>query len=274
MIAAAARTNYLLFVALSCLLLCFLQGEEISPSPSSSVHCFFMPPKEWGLADPRQLSPKVMVGFLGKPHKGFCPSMNLAIEETYVSLTEYLKAVKKLHEADHQNRWRELGKIKTKAGTAALTEIDTKSDAGPIRILQLIFLQEGHAYILTAASLKENFANFYQDFLESFRSLNITPDLLSVFSATPKKTLLEEKIQQINEAWLTAIKGQDKEEKALFAEKTFQELHWIPFQDFVLKECSELGPHWQLLFLRNLQEKFFSQASTLKQNRQNDTKGI
>src|ERR1700722_19932474 len=56
--------------------------------------CYFTPPSGWDIADPSSLSPRVKIAFLKSTSNGFCPSINLAIEETSVSLSEYLKAVK------------------------------------------------------------------------------------------------------------------------------------------------------------------------------------
>ena len=81
--------------------------------------CYFTPPSGWDIADPRSLSPRVKIAFLKSTSNGFCPSINLAIEETSVSLNEYLKAVKAIHEQDRSNNWRALGKNQKQTRNAA-----------------------------------------------------------------------------------------------------------------------------------------------------------
>ncbi len=208
----------------------------------------FVPPKNWELADPRSLAPKVTVGFLTKPRHHFCPSMNLAIEKVQVSLQEYLQIVKTLHESSPHNRWRDLGKIQTKAGTAELTEIDTKNKIGPVRILQMILIQDQVAYILTAAALKEDLPLFYEDFLQAFRSFSILPSLVSAVGSEEKK----EKLQKQTEKLIAGFRSLDSQS---FQSKTFQESHWIPFQQFISQEFSDLGMHWQFLILQQTQKE-------------------
>ncbi len=94
------------------------------------------------------------------------------MEETSASLSEYLKAVKAIHEQG-KHQWRALGKVRTNAGLAQLTEMDSGSEWGPIRILQLILIKDGSAYVLTAAALREEFAEYYQQIQSAFRSLTL-----------------------------------------------------------------------------------------------------
>ncbi len=143
----------------------------------SSSQCYFVPPENWEIADPKTLSPKVQIAFLTKSVKGFCPSINLAIEETDASLNDYLKAVKAIHEQDRNNQWRSLGKVRTAAGLGQLTEVDTKTEWGAVRILQLILIKDKHAYVLTAAALKEEMSNYYKEIQSAFRSFTISNDL-------------------------------------------------------------------------------------------------
>lgn len=138
--------------------------------------CCFTPPKDWTTADPKCLAPRVKSAYVGKNNSGFCPSINLATEEVSITVEEYLKVVKKLYALDRDIRWRDLGKIQTKAGSARLTEIDTKTEFGNIRMLQMILVKEGQAYIMTAAASKENFSQHYKDFEQAFRSFDIPKD--------------------------------------------------------------------------------------------------
>ena len=148
-------------IALSSCFFTAAVGKNHSASLAQAVEttevsqCFFISPENWDIADPGTLSPKVKIAFLKNSGKGFCPSINLAIEETDVSLSDYLKAVKAIHEQDRNNHWRPLGKVRTAAGLAQLTEIDSTTEWGPVRILQLILMRDKRVYVLTAQPLEK-----------------------------------------------------------------------------------------------------------------------
>jgi hypothetical protein len=196
--------------------------------------CFFNPPREWTIADPGALSSHVQVAFIKPRAQGFCPSINLAIEETSVSLSEYLKAVKGIHEQDRANQWRALGKVKTAAGMAQLTQIDTPSEWGPLRLLQLILIKDAHAYILTAAALKEEFSQFYQEIQSSFRSLNLTSDLFLPLSQLEQR----EQIKHKKEELINSLG-----------------VGWAAFEQEITSHSAEMGSYWQLLVLKEAQEE-------------------
>ncbi len=64
-----------------------------------------------------------------------------------------------------------------------MTSLDLELPAGNVRILQSFLLREGTVYILTASVLAEEFGTYQKEFIDSFRTLNITvsreEDLLS-----------------------------------------------------------------------------------------------
>lgn len=185
------------------------------------------------------------MAFFQKSNKGFCPSINLAVEETDASLHDYLKAVKAIHERDRKNHWRTLGKVRTGAGLAQLTEIDTSSDYGPIRMLQLILIKDKHAYILTAAALKEDFSEHYREFQSTFRSLELTNDLLSSIPQLDRRELLKNEQSQLLVSW--------KKENRLAEDPAFH-----AFQKILLDNYADMGAFWQTLVLRQTQEKLIS----------------
>jgi hypothetical protein len=230
--------------------------SQDSESPANSLY-FFVPPDGWEIADPNTLTPRVKIAFLKRSNKGFCPSINLAVEETTVSLSEYLKAVKAIHEQDRTNHWRALGKVRTQAGLAQLTEIDSNTDLGPVRILQLILIKEGRAYVLTAAALKEEISEYYKDFQAAFRSLTLTSDLLSNIPQLERRENLKEKQQQLLIAAQESLKS-FSEKKNLLDDNNFQEKHWAPFQSFILENFKDMGTFWQIMLLKNNQEKLLS----------------
>lgn len=211
----------------------------------SPCECFFVPPAGWEFADPKTLAPMVKIAFLKKSSKGFCASINLAVEETSASLNDYLKAVKAIHEQDRANQWRALGKVSTAAGLAQLTEIDTTSDFGPVRILQAILVKEGRAYVLTAAALREEISAYYKDFQSAFRSLTLTSDLMSNIPQLERREALKLKQNQLVDALANAA----------FDSPDFQEKHWLPFQKTVIDDFADMGAFWQVLLLRATLEK-------------------
>ncbi len=215
-----------------------LYGENATVLPPPV--CSFKPPKNWVLADPASLSPLVKVGFLA-PNKtgriGLRPSLNLAEEPIDCSLQEYLEIVKKLKQTSRHKEWSYLGTFETPAGPAALTQIDQPSPSGPMRLLQLIILKDKVAYILTAASLKNDFFEYLPLFHDTFRSLHITHDLYETIENEDLKVNARNLYREI--------------EKAVSKTKVFStELReWAQFQDFIMQKFSDLGPYWQALFI-------------------------
>lgn len=212
-------------------------------------YSFFVPPEGWQLADPRTLSPRVLIAFLGENSAGFCPSLNLAVEEANVSLSSYLKAVKAIHLADSRNRWRDVGKIQTRAGEARLTEIDTQTEWGPVRLLQMIFLKDRKAYVLTGAALKEECGKLYKDFSKAFRSFTLTSDLFSSIPQEDRREILKKMYDNLK----TATTPRESIEQ-LHDDKEFQEKLWQPFQNKVLNDFADMGAHWQVLMLQTSQQ--------------------
>jgi hypothetical protein len=206
--------------------------------------CYFHPPKGWEIA--QSASPHVKMAFVKKDKKqGFCPSINLSIEEVGTSsLNDYLSDVKTIHEQNRNNRWRKLGKVRTAAGDAQLTEIDTVSQLGSVRMLQLIFLKDGRAHILTAAALKNDFCTHYREFQEAFRSLTITQDLLETIPQMQRKVDLKNQLESLLQARIE-----------LFSTEEFEKKHWPAFENKILQEYEDMGLFWQTLVLKQLHEK-------------------
>ena len=154
------------------LFLLFLSSCAFSQEYISS----FIPPKGWEAVEQDALSRQVKIAFIKKEVKeGFCPSLNLVEEQISGNLNDYLNSVKAIHEQNRTNRWRKLGKVQTASGEADLTEIDTTTPFGPVRLLQLFLLKEQCVYIITAAALKKDIPRFYADFQKSFHSLTLEP---------------------------------------------------------------------------------------------------
>jgi len=221
-----------------------LQTDSTSDIPSPPArYCYFHPPKGWDIVDRRHAGPQIQMAFIKKAKKeGFCPSLNLAIENVEGTLNEYLNDVKAIYEQDRKNHWRKLGKVRTHAGEAQLTEIDTLSALGSVRMLQLIFLKEGQAYIITAAALKNDFCRYYRDFQDAFHSLTVTADLFEAIPQLERRTALKQEI-----------------DKLLLArtEEEFEKKHLPAFQKKLEDEFDDMGSFWQALVLKEFFSDFY-----------------
>ena len=207
-----------------------------------------MPPNDWLLTPPEYLAPRVKFAFLRKKNSGFCSSVNLATEEIRVSAKDYLQAVRKIHEEDPKTRWREVGKIQTRAGEAVLTEVDTKTEWGAVRLMQMIFIKEQMAYILTAAASKDEFAQYYNDFKSVFASFTLSSDLISALPSPSSQEEALEKTKVLLSAWKkNAFTFASNDEH--FADVQFQRESWLPFQESIIKDFADMGAPWQILFL-------------------------
>jgi hypothetical protein len=130
----------------------------------------FTPPSGWHLADPKSLPPSVKVMVVGKGEREFPPSINLGTEKYSGTLKQYLKRIKEINDSQGAV-WKDLGKIRTQAGEASLSQVDTQTQWGNVRMMHAILKKEDMVYILTAASLKEEFPKHYKYFFNSLRSL-------------------------------------------------------------------------------------------------------
>lgn len=139
----------------------------------------FVPPAGWQMVDKSKLTPSVLAMVVGKGSTDFPPSINLAFQTEAGSLKQFLKFVKKINDADGIE-WKDLGPIRTQAGEASLSQLEMKTEWGLVKEMQVIYVKDDVAYILTAAALKEEFPKFYKEFFASLRSLKVQKsDLLA-----------------------------------------------------------------------------------------------
>ncbi len=199
-----------------------------------SNEVYFVPPAGWDLINPQNLGKRVKVGFALKNSSTFAPSLNLAEEklQTPLSVAEYVAAVKKIHLSNPNNRWRDLGAFKSPAGPCHLTELETKTKWGQVRLLQLFFIQDKTAYILTASALKEEFSQFYASFKKAFDSLNSSSHLLSSLPDVKKRERLSLAYDKLSSSCLS------HEE----------------WEKMVVLECPEMGAYWQALLIKQTRE--------------------
>jgi hypothetical protein len=145
----------------------------------------------------------------------------------------YLKTIKELHESDRNTTWRDLGVFRTLSGNARLTEIQKRSKWGNIKMLQIILIHKNKAYILTGATLKDEFLDHHKPILKALRSLKITEDLV--------KEIKNPSDREYIQAGILALKEENEEK-----EKKLQQL-----QKYILQHCTNMGAHWQFLMMRS-----------------------
>jgi len=145
------------------------QGQ-ITDNSQQTETLMFTPPTGWRNTDASALPEHVNIMVVGQGTHDLPPSMTLGTEIYKGSLKQYLKRIKEINRGKGYE-WKDLGTIRTEAGNASLSQVDTKSQWGEIRMMHVILYKEGIIYILTAAALKDEFPTFYKEIFNSFRSL-------------------------------------------------------------------------------------------------------
>lgn len=145
-------------------------GKKNLLNKEQSLSITFTPPPGWFQAETKDLSPNVKAMVFGKGSFEYPPSMYLSMEEFNGSLKDYLEIVKEMNRSQG-SEWKDLGSIKTLAGEAGLSQTDTITEWGSVRMMHVILSRDGMIYILTAAALSKEFSKFYKTFFDSLRSL-------------------------------------------------------------------------------------------------------
>lgn len=194
----------------------------------------FKPPKEWKLANPEDLSPRVKLMIVGKGSGYYPPSINVGTEPYKGTLRDYLRMVKKVNEG-LGSEWRDLGTIETLSGKASLSQVDMNTEWGQVRLMHVILVKNRNVYVVTAGALKEEFSKHYNDFFEAFRSIQLNPDVFDLVSQSEKKRKLEQEYHKLLKS----------EEHLSFDDETFQKEHWTPFLRMLDSEYAYLGSKWK-----------------------------
>lgn len=160
------------------------KGTEKDSGTGTSEYVIFTPPEGWRFADTSMLPPSVKTMVIGKGASEFPPSINLGTENYTGTLKQYLKRIKEINQSQGAE-WKDLGMIRTEAGDASLSQVDTKTQWGDVRMMHVILLKDGTVYILTAASLKDEFPSFYKDLFNSLRSLRFDKRTTTAASQNP-----------------------------------------------------------------------------------------
>lgn len=246
------------------------QTVEKSSELNKEGIVLFTPPPGWRLAEADSLPAHVRVMVVGSGPSSFPPSMNLSSEPYKGTLKQYLKTVKNLNSAQGYE-WKDLGSIKTAAGNASLSQVDTKSQWGDIRLMHVILIKNGHAYILTASALKDEFSIFYQAFFAAMRSLRVVHDAYEMVEDLQQRTQLKAAAAKLQSQWDNLIAQKQKsdpeismvqQQESLFKSQQFQDEYWKPFQEMLKQKYGNLGPEWQALFLKTLEDHLLPTKTT------------
>lgn len=261
----------------------FLFSEEIARSPAEKKETpapkqntapeqkelehivLFIPPKGWSAADSAVLPSTVQFLVFGKGAHPFPPSMNLTTEPFGGSLKQYLGIVKNMNAAQGYE-WKDLGTIETESGPASLSQVDTKSEWGEVRMMHVIFIKDNRIFNLTSAALKEEFSKFYKDFFTAVGTLRINKDILDMVKQPQKKTELKTAYNKVLNQWKDLLMQKKKEQPTveidsmkdqLFESKQFQTQVWTSFKDNLNKKYSDMGPEWQDFVLQKIENDLF-----------------
>lgn len=230
---------------------------------------FFTPPTGWMLADQASLPGRVKTMVIGKGPSNFPPSINLSSEPYKGTLKQYLKIVKNMNTAQGYE-WKDLGSIQTQAGAASLSQVDTKSQWGTIRLMHVIVVKNGNVYILTASAMKDEFSIFYNEFFKAMRSLRIVNDLYGLITDTQQRDQLKTAVGKLQTQWQSLVSQKQTEnpqislqeaQESVFKSPDFQNTIWTPFKEMVKQKHSQLGSEWQTLFLQKSEDELFNLKS-------------
>ncbi len=264
---------------------CLLSAPFLSaaPNPPSKMRSsesldsgivLFTPPPGWRMADSKLLPERVRLMVVGQGPSAFPPSMNLSLEPYSGSLKEYLKIIKNMNDAQGFE-WKDLGTIRTEAGTASLSQVDTKTEWGNVRLMHVILLKNGTIYILTASALKDEFSQFYKEFFASMRSLRVAKDAFEMVVNTQQRTQLKNAVQKLGQQWQKMVEQQHRErpdiaietlKEQVFNSESFQTTLWTPFKDMLNQKYSDMGKEWQALLLTKIEDELFELRINQGQN--------
>lgn len=252
-----------------------LKSTPSQPKPTQSLKeneegiVFFTPPNGWMLADQASLPGRVKTMVIGKGPSSFPPSLNLSSEPYKGTLKQYLKIVKNMNTAQGYE-WKDLGSIQTQAGLGSLSQVDTKSQWGTIRLMHVIVVKNGNVYILTASAMKDEFSIFYNDFFKAMRSLKIVNDLYELVNDTQQRNQLKTDVSKLQMQWQSLVTQKQTEnpqislleaQESVFNSADFQKTIWTPFKEMIKQKYSQLGSEWQTLFLQKTEDQLFNLKS-------------
>ena len=241
------------------------QSNKPSESDQEGI-ILFTPPPGWRLADASSLPSHVRAMVVGNGPSAFPPSMNLSWEPYKGTLRQYLKSVKIMNDSQGYD-WKDLGSIKTEAGNGSLSQVDTKTQWGDVRLMHVILINNGNVYILTASALKDEFSLFYKEFFASMRSLRIAQDLYDMVVDPQQRSQLKAAVASVQKHWESLLKKKEQEnpemngkdlQETVFKSDAFQNDDWKPLQEMLKQKYGNFGAEWQTLFLKKFEDRLLN----------------
>lgn len=228
-------------------------AEESVIDYSSSVT--FVPPAGWRVADPESLPKNVKIMVVGKGRHEYPPSMNLSTENFKGTLKDYLKIVKNINEAQ-KSEWKDLGFLKTEAGEASLSQVDSKTEWGHTRLMHVITVKDGTVYILTAAALKDEFGQFYKDFFKSMKSLKINKTMYDIVKDAKKRESLKLMTAELQKNFNETLQSTNAfaSKKQYFLSESFQQNSWLAYQNKIDHSFPELNDDLKRFFYEQVEK--------------------
>jgi hypothetical protein len=231
--------------------------------------CFFIPPKNWGLIGQELLLDDVKIMVIGKPlsFNHLPPSINLAIENTYLTQDEYIAVVEENNKKEHDTLWSNIGKIQSKAGLMTLTQLDIKTSWGEARLFQAILVKKGKAYVLTTTAQLNEFAHFSEEFQKSIESFQINKDIYQLVSDKNKRKDLKNLVKIAKKKWQEDLQiaknlqpdlTKNELAKKTFESNVFQTQVWHPLKTKIGSSFDYLGTKWQEKFFSILKDELLS----------------
>lgn len=153
--------GFAFFPVIGILLNLYLQAQHISMTPPQGWEC---------IQDTEQLPKKVILVYIGSGNGALAPSLNVACEETTMTIKEYVTLAKAYHESEGDTRCSLLGTLETKAGTAHMLQVDRSTQWGNVRFIQAVLLRESMAYLITATCIQEEFSSLSSQFFKAIQS--------------------------------------------------------------------------------------------------------
>lgn len=226
--------------------------ESFATNAAKPGAALFTPPPNWQVADSSILPETVLVMVVGKSTSAFPPSINLGAEHFSGTVKQYLKRVKELNQAQGFE-WKDLGSIKTEAGDVSLSQVDRKNEWGEIRMMHLITKKNDTIYILTAASLKEEFPRYYNDFFSVFRSFRFNKTAHEMVTDKVQRVRIEKDEVALKTLWKAVYAENKAKDPTLtpqqlneqtFNSKKFEEM-WNRFKSMLENNYSNMGVDWR-----------------------------
>ncbi|MCB1134986.1 MAG: hypothetical protein KDK78_01855 [Chlamydiia bacterium] len=215
------------------------QVLEMAQKPGE---CFFDAPSHWWVVDPKILPKNVKILVKAPEANKYPPCANLAVDKVNCDLKTYLKRIKALNDAEGL-AWRDLGSIQTKAGTASLSQVDTETNWGPVRMMHAIFIRDVQAHILTCAALKSEFPRYYDTFFEMMQSMRVNEGLFDSISDRSRRETLQRSFADLKNAYQALRSEQSKGMK--FEDETFQQEYWKKFSELLHRDFGDMSTAWQ-----------------------------